>query len=173
MFEPSEFFGFLNRPQVIYFERKETQVLGTAIRIYLLALLFIGLINSLNLTILQAFFTLPIDESFAIPESMKSYLWVYFILVAIYAPFMEEIIFRLPLIFDPVYISLSISTLIALIVNKVFGGIFPMIIFLLLFFLITQGVVINKLKILSFWNINFKYIFYFLPLIFGVVHISN
>ena len=173
MFEPSEFFHFLQRPQYQSLERKKTHILGTAIKIYLLTLLFIGLVNLINITILRAFLTLPIDETLEVPVKLKEYLWIYFLLVVIFSPVMEEVIFRLSLIFDPVNIALSISTLIALIVHKVSNGIVSIISFLLLFFLINRLAFVHKLSFFSFWNKNFKYIFYFLSILFGLVHISN
>ena len=173
MFNPVEFINYLKKPQYESIERKDTHVIITTIKIYLLALLFIGLINSLNLTILKTFFTIPIDESLEVPEPFKRHLWAYLALVVIYSPIMEEVIFRLPLIFDPVNISLSISVLIALIVHKVSNGILPILTFLMLFFLLNRLAIIYKLNFLSFWKKNFKYIFYLLSLTFGLVHISN
>jgi Type II CAAX prenyl endopeptidase Rce1-like len=173
MFNPSEFIQFLKKPQYHFIERKETPVICTAIKIYFLSLLFIGLVNSLNITVLKTIFTLPIDASLAVPEPFKNHLWIYFLFVVIYSPIMEEVIFRLPLIFDPVNISLSISTLLALIVHKVSDGIFPIITFLLLFFLIMRLVIIYEFNLFSFWGKNFRYIFYLLCLTFGLVHISN
>jgi membrane protease YdiL (CAAX protease family) len=173
MFEPSEFFHFLQRPQYQFFERKKAQVLGTAIKIYLLSLLFIGLVSLINTTILRTFLTLPIDETLSVPDNFKEHLWDYFLLVVIFSPIMEEVIFRLSLIFDPIYLSLSLSTLIALIVHKVSNGIISIVSFLLLFFLINRLFFIYKSWFLSFWNKYFQYIFYFLCILFGIVHISN
>ena len=136
MFNPSEFFHFILNPQYQSIERKDTHVLGTAIKIYLLSLLFIGLVNLINITILRVILTLPIDETFEVPTSLKDHLWVYFLLVAIIAPVIEEVIFRLSLIFDPINIALSVSTLIALIIHKLSNGFLSIISFLLIFFLI-------------------------------------
>ncbi|MGD0753600.1 MAG: CPBP family glutamic-type intramembrane protease [Bacteroidales bacterium] len=173
MFEPSEFFHFLQRPQYQFFERKKAQVLGTAIKIYLLSLLFIGLVSLINTTILRAFLTLPIDETLSVPDKFKEHLWAYFLLVVIFSPITEEIIFRLSLIFDPIYLSLSFSTLLALIVHKVSNGIISIVSFLLLFFLIYRLAFIHKRWFLFFWERNFKYIFYLLSFLFGIVHITN
>lgn len=173
MFSPSEFFHFIKNPKYHILERKDTNIVSTALKIYLLSLLFIGLLNSLNLIVLKTFFTLPIDESLAIPEQFKRHLWIYFLMVVIYSPLMEEVIFRLSLNFTPVNISLSISTLTALIIHKVSNGIIPIITFLVLFFLITQVASIYQSNFISFWEKYFKYIFYFFPLTFGLVHISN
>jgi membrane protease YdiL (CAAX protease family) len=173
MFDPSDFFRFLKRPQYQSIEREKVHVVAVAIKVYLITLLFIGLINALNIIVLRTFFTLPVDETLEIPISFKEHLWTYFILVGIIAPFLEEVIFRLSLIFDPVYISLSISTLAALIVHKISNGIISIITLLLFFSLIHQLTLIYKSKFLSFWNKNFKYIFYFLSIMFGLVHIGN
>lgn|ERR1035437_158039 len=173
MFEPSEFFHFLQRPQYQSIERKKTHILGTSIKIYLVALLFLGLFNLINITILRAFITLPIDSTLEISASLKEHLWTYFFLVVIIAPIMEEVIFRLSLIFEPVNVALSISTLIALIVHKVSNGIFSLISFCIIFTLIFRLAFVYKTGFFLFWTKNFKYIFYFLSIIFGLVHISN
>lgn len=173
MFEPSEFFEFLQRPHYQISVKKRTNIFITALKIYFLSLLILGLINSLNLLILSKFLTLPIDESLAIPSSLKDKLWIYFIIVVILAPICEEVIFRLSLIFDPLYIALSISTLIALIVYKLTNVIFFIISFFLIFFLINRLASIFKSILFLFWKKNFKYIFYTLSLLFGLVHISN
>lgn len=173
MFEPSEFFNFLRKPYYQSLERKKTNILITAVKIYLLSFLILGLINSLNIVILRAFLTLPTDETLTVPSSLKEHLWIYFLIIVILSPIMEEVIFRLSLIFDPVYIALSISTLIALIIHKVSNDVFSIISFFLLFILINRLTYINKSGFLSFWNKNFKYIFYFLSILFGLVHISN
>lgn len=173
MFEPSEFFQFLRKPQYPTIEAKETSVIPTAIKIYLLAILFIGLINSLNTTILHALFVLPVDKSLEVPENWKDHIWGFFILVAIIAPFMEEVIFRLSLVFDPLNISLSGSTIISLVLNKLSYHLIALISFLLVFILIYKLATTYKQEMIVFWNKNFKYIFYFLSLLFGLVHISN
>jgi hypothetical protein len=173
MFNPSELIHFIKKPQYQFLERKDTHTISTAIKIYLSALLFIGLINSLNITILKSFLILPIDESLSVPDALNQHIWAYFLVGVIYAPIMEEVIFRLPLISDPVNISLSISTIVALILHKVFKGIFPIIVFLMLFCIITQVASTYKLNLVSFWNKNFKYIFYSLSIVFGLVHIGN
>jgi membrane protease YdiL (CAAX protease family) len=173
MFEPSEFFQFLKKPQYQHTEAKETSIIPTAIKIYLLVLIFIGLINSLNTTILRAFFVLPVDMSLEVPAKWEEHLWLYFLLVAIIAPFIEEVIFRLSLIFKPYNISLSVSTLVSLIINRLSYHLISIISFFLVFVLIYELTSTYKEKMISFWDKNFKYIFYFLSLLFGLVHMSN
>lgn len=173
MFEPSEFFRFLKKPQYKYIEGKETSIIPTAFKIYLLTLLFIGLIDLLNTTILRAFFILPVDKTLEVPEKWKEHLWFYFLLVAIIAPLMEEVIFRLSLIFKPINISLSVSTLLSLIINRLSCHLISIISFFLVFILIYKLTTTYKQRMISFWSKNFNYFFYFLSLLFGLAHMSN
>jgi membrane protease YdiL (CAAX protease family) len=173
MFDPTVFFHFLKKPQYDNIERTQTNVIGTAIKIYLLTLLFVGLVSTLNTIILKAFLTLPVDETLLIPPSLKEHYWKYLISIGIFAPILEEVIFRLPLIFNPINISLSVSTLLALIVHKVSNGLLSIITLILFFSIVYHFSTIYNLGFLSFWTKNFRFIFYLLSLIFGLVHISN
>ncbi len=173
MFEPSEFFHFLQRPQYQFFKRKKTHILRTSLKIYFITLLFVGLVNLLILIILKAFLTLPIDSTLDIPDKLREHLWNYFFLVVFLAPVMEEIIFRLSLVFNPINISLSLATLFGLIVNKVSDVIIAITVFFTLFFLLYRLAFIYRTSLISFWNKKFIYIFYCLAIIFGLVHLSN
>jgi len=173
MFEPSEFFQFLQNPHYQGVVKKETNVLITALKIYFLSLLILGLINSLNILILNKFLTLPIDKSLSIPLLLEDKLWIYFIIVVILSPIIEEVIFRLSLIFNPIYFALSVSLTIALIVHKISNNIYSLSSFFLFFFLTRRLTEIYKSSFNSFWIKNFKYIFYFLSILFGLVHLSN
>jgi len=173
MFEPSEFFNFLKNPKYQFLERKNTHVLGTALKIYLITFLLVGLINLITITIIRVLLILPIDETLEISASWKEHLWIYFLMGVIFAPFLEEIIFRLSLIFNPVNIALSVSTFITLIIHKVFNIFLSIITFLFLYFLIFSLVSTYRLNFISFWDRNFKYIFYLMPILFGLVHIGN
>jgi hypothetical protein len=63
--------------------------------------------------------------------------------------------------------------LISLIINKLSFPLISIIFFFLIFILIYKLAATYEQKIIAFWNKNFKYIFYFLSLLFGLVHISN
>jgi membrane protease YdiL (CAAX protease family) len=173
MFDLSGFFDFLRRPHYQIIDRIRVNTFITAVKIYLVSIVIIGLINSFNIAVLRAFLTLPIDKSLTVPDSLKENLWIYFLLVVIISPIMEEVIFRLSLFFDPVYLALSFSTLSALIVNKVTNEILALITFIFVFILVNRLAYIFKRTFHSFWNKNFKYIFYFLSILFGLVHITN
>jgi len=82
-----------------------------------LPFLFIGLIDSLNTSILRTCFTLQVYKSLEVPVNLREHI-CFFLLVAIIAPIIEEVIIRLSLVFDPLNISLSVSTLISLIINR-------------------------------------------------------
>lgn len=173
MFEPLEFFHFLKNPQYQSIERRETNILWTAIKIYLVLLLFLGLINVLSITILKAFITLPIDETIEIPDNLKKQLWIYLAEVVFIAPILEEIIFRLSLFFNPWNLSISFSILIAVIVHKFLNDIDTILILFLVFILIFRLTMIFKLNLNSFWNKYFKFIIYSSSILFGLVHITN
>jgi uncharacterized protein len=173
MFEPVEFFNFLKKPQYQNLERKNTSVLGTAIKIYLITFVLVGLVNLISITIFRVLLTLPTDETLEIPVSLKEHLLIYFIYAVIFAPFLEEVIFRLSLIFNPGNLALSISTFIALIIHKVFNMYFSIIVFLFFYFLINSLASTYRLNFISFWDKNYKYIFYLMPILFGLVHIGN
>lgn len=174
MFEPSEFFIFLHKPVYQFDEKRIENPLIVAIKLYLVFILFIGLFNLLNIITIKQFITLPSDHTFTLSIYHKEHLWIYFFLIGIFSPIMEEIIFRLPLVFNPTNISLSISTLIALIVRKMSSSIsYSILLFVLLFILTYFLSVKYKTYLLSFWNKNFKYIFYAFSLSFGLAHISN
>lgn len=173
MFSPSEFFRFLKSPKYLVNDRKETNVLKTTLKIYLLSLLSIGIVMLFINIILRLFLTLPVDETFDVPDKFKNHLWVYFLLAAFFSPLVEEILFRLSLIFDPVNIALSVSLIIAFIINRLSNHLIGIISLILVFYLIFKLTTIYKLNLISFWNKNFKFIFYFLSITFGLVHMTN
>jgi membrane protease YdiL (CAAX protease family) len=173
MFSPVDFFSYLKHPVYLSFDRKGTNVVLTALQIYLLFILFIGLINSLNITILKTLVDIPIDNTQAIPDFLKNHLIIYFLLFGLYSPIMEEVVFRLPLLFSPTNIALSLATLSALLLHKFISGIMPIIIFLVLFLLLLKITHLYQKQLTVYWQRYFPYIFYFLSLSFGLVHTSN
>jgi len=173
MFSPTDFFKYLKRPTYLSYERKETNVVLSALQIYLLFILFVGLINSLSITILKTFVNIPIDKTLDIPEFLKSHLFIYFLFLGIYTPFMEEIVFRLPLVYSSTNVALSLATLTALIAHKIIGGFMPIIIFLGLFFIIFKCAQFYNKLLLTFWHRYYSIVFYFLSLSFGFAHITN
>lgn len=174
MFEPSEFFHYLQRPYYQFAKKRNGNTYKIAIKIYFVYLLFFGLFNFLISNVLGNLINLPVDQSFTVPKYLQGHLWLFFLLVGFFSPFFEEIIFRLSLIFNPIYASLSISTLIALIARKMTSSfIFPILLFILISVFVYSFTNNYKSQFQSFWNKYFKYIFYFSSLLFGLVHVSN
>jgi hypothetical protein len=172
MFTPLEFVRFLKNPHLPH-ERRETNLFGTAILIYLYTFFFIGLIGVGIRSLLELFFTLPADETLVIPPRYIDHLWIYFILISIILPVLEELMFRLSLIFKPIHLTISVSILTSLCVHTIANEIITMIVFLLLFLMIYHVSTVYKLYLISFWNRNFKFLFYGLSIFFGLVHITN
>ncbi len=140
----------------------------------MLIILFFGSINFINNTILSQFFELPCDVSLIIPDSLKEHQWKFFMMVGIISPITEEIMFRLPLIFRPIYVTFSISSFIALITLNISSSkIATAITFFLLILFIYKLTFRYKASLFTFWNSNFKYIFYSLSILFGLGHLSN
>lgn len=173
MFTFNEFFQFLKNPQYPDGERKKTHVFGTTIRLYLIYLLIIGISYAIMCTILKIFLTLPVDETFDIPDKLKNRVWFYFLFVAFFGPVIEEIIFRLSLIFDPRNFALSVSVILSIIIKGLSNYLISGISFFIIFFIIYRLTTVYKLNLISFWTKNFRYIFYFLAIVFGLVHMSN
>ncbi|MFC4673978.1 type II CAAX prenyl endopeptidase Rce1 family protein [Dysgonomonas termitidis] len=97
------------------------------------------------------------------------------LLIMLVAPFYEEIMFRLPLIFDKKYIIISISIAI-LFLNK--HDLIFAIILLVVFISISTFLLYNKKIKLSntleqFWTNHFNIVFYTLCISFGLLHIFN
>jgi hypothetical protein len=173
MFSPSEFFLFLRKPQYPGIEREETHIFGTVVKIYFAMLLFVGLFGTINIFILKAFITLPVDDSMEIPIYLKDKIWLYFSMVGMIVPVLEEIIFRLALLFNPINLSLSLSTIIALQSHRIFNYLITVVIFIILFLLIHRLVSAYKQNLISFWNKNFIYVFYSMCILFGLGHMGN
>ena len=173
MFSLSELLHFLLSPKYAAFERKSTHIPSTTFKIYLLLILFTGLIGVLCTSILPSSFSLPVDTTFEIPDRYKENLWGFFLLVAFIGPLVEEILFRLSLVFDPLNIALSGSTMLYLVFRIFSNRLISLVSFFLLLIILFRIAVMYKSEITSFWDKNFKYIFYFLALSFGLLHISN
>ncbi len=172
MFSPSEFISFIKHPN-LNFKRKESDLFGTAFLIYLSTVLFIGIISFGLRELLKLFFTLPVDETLLRPDRLRYNIWIFLLMTIFFVPVMEETVFRLSLIFKPIYLSLSLSVLISLFVHTIVNKFITIIVFLLFFILIYRLTTVFKTRLVSFWNRNFQYLFYSLSILFGLVHIGN
>lgn len=109
--------------------------------------------------------------------------FLLFISTLILSPIIEEILFRLPLVYSPKNISLSISLLISIILAKLnyfddkYFRLSIAVTFGILLFLALKNI-LNKnesvsLRMKAFWSKNSKFIFYFSLILFALIHLSN
>ena len=173
MFKLSEFLHFLQHPNFNPLKLVKTNLFTTSISVYLLLLMIIILANVIKTLISHLLFTMPINEVTIFSESLKDHHLRFFILVAILAPIIEEIIFRLCLVFTPTYFAISFSILITLIIFNLTSFMPAMISLLLLFFIFYYIVVNNKILIHRFWYKYLGYLVYFSSLTFGLLHVGN
>ena len=110
----------------------------------------------------------------------NSPIWIVFMIAVFFSPFVEELIFRLSLRLNEKYMHLNILILVGgltfTIAHFFNVNFFKILIIslgmiLFLFYLNNKGLC-NKF-ILGFWNRNFKYVFYFSVMSFGLLHINN
>ncbi len=102
-----------------------------------------------------------------------------FFTVAIAAPLVEEMAFRLPLLFKPIYISLSLIFLTPFVTEMFFPQVqhswipwaVSMAIAVTLFFVLSAPSVHRKLA--DGWQRNIRWIVYGFVLVFGLMHVSN
>jgi len=173
MFKLSEFLHFLQHPVFNPLKRVKTNIFTTSIRVYLLLLLMIILANVIKTLLSKLFFTVPINEVTIFAESLKDQHLRFFILVAILAPIVEEIIFRLSLVFNPTYFAISFSIFITLIIYNLTSFVPAMISFFLLFLIFYYTAAHYEMLIHRFWNKYLGYLVYFSSLSFGLLHVGN
>lgn len=109
--------------------------------------------------------------------------FLLFLIGVLLVPFIEEIIFRLSLIFKPIFLSLACSLLFYIVLSKFYFKtnylfldstlllrlVLALIIGILVFTITSKFY--NQLTI--FWNNNFKWIYYISVIVFGFFHILN
>jgi len=140
MLELTDFFKFIKKPQYTIFERMETNVLKTAFRVFLITFLVFTIINGLIHFVLGLFFTLPEDGLEELIRSMKFNRWGVFVFMVFMAPALEEIIFRLPLVFKIQFFSIILAILIGVIIHYFIPYLPGFIVILLLFFIFSHFV---------------------------------
>ena len=107
-----------------------------------------------------------------------------FILIGVFVvPLIEEVIFRLPLVFKPFYLSISSCFSSLIIISKFYfhtGYLnFDNLFFIRLLIAIVIGIVMylftRKYTVLieRFWDIYFKWVYYGSIIMFGSLHITN
>ena len=173
MKEIINFFEFLKRPQYKFEEKKDMNVFKTAFKIFLITFSVLTIFNGFVNFILGLFFTLPKDKLEDFFESMKIGRWAVFLLMVLIAPLLEELIFRLPLIFKTQYISIVFSVLIAALIHCLIPYLPGIILFFPLFLIISYYVPKHEKFIYAIWVNYFRFVVWFSAIIFGLAHIGN
>ncbi len=173
MFKFSEFLHFLQHPDFNPLKRGKTNIFTTSIGVYLLLLMTIILANVIKTLFSKLFFNVPLNEVTLFSESLKDHYWRFFILVAILVPIIEEIIFRLCLVFNPVYFAISFSIIITLLTYNFISFMLAMVSLILLFFILYYIAVNYKIFLNRFWSKYLGYLVYFSSVSFGLLHVGN
>lgn len=166
------FISFLQNPRVPV-ARKETKVLGTSLKIWLLLEVISGLIVLFNTGVLGNFFDIPIDKTYSLPARYQNNVPLFLISISLFVPLMEEVIFRLSLIFNHSYLALIVSVPVALFTYKHSNGAISIILMLACYSLVYYFAFKHKSVLSDFWNRNFRYLFYISALIFAAGHAFN
>jgi membrane protease YdiL (CAAX protease family) len=174
LFQPEEFLNYVRKPVYITDEQKDTNVPVTAIQLYLLLVLFVGLISFALNMIIGSFIKFPIDEALVIRKAFQGKIWFFFLYVVFFAPIIEETIFRLVLRAKSLYIALSGTFLTAYILFNFFDNtVFSILILPVTFIIIFRFCSNQSEKIKRFWIRKFALIYFISAFIFGFAHAMN
>jgi membrane protease YdiL (CAAX protease family) len=173
MFTLSEFLNFLKRPHYPLTEPKDAPIVSTVLKIYLFIILAATFFSELTKLLIPAFVILPTDETLEIPAYLKDQHWIYFLLTGFLIPLVEETIFRLSLIFNPMNLSFSVSLIVYLLSRTYLNKLSSLLILILTLPAIYRLCLHYKELLHSVWRQYFKYIFYFSALMFGLGHSGN
>ncbi len=169
----TNFYTFLKNPRYNALELKETNVFKTAFKVFLITYIVFTLLNGLIHLFLELFFTLPEDRLEEIFKSMKIGSWGIFVLIAFMAPVIEELIFRLPLMFKIKYFSILFAILIGVIIHYFIPYLPVIIVSIPVYFISSRYVPKYEKKIFDIWVRYFRFVVWFSALAFGLVHIGN
>lgn len=155
-------------------ELKIKVLISQNIKLYLIHLL-ISLIIIVPVAYLKSIFEVyPRDTDLLIKNILLVNVFNYFVL-----PFIEELAFRLSLVYKKIHLSFSISSLVLSFLlislkspNYLALAIVFIVMTLLLYFLFSSN---SKLDLLlsNSWERNFRFIFYFFVIAFGFMHTFN
>lgn len=160
------FIKYLRNPEYVYSPdslsiKDSIALIGKSILIYLGFILLSSIIVILPIKLLNL---VPVHILKDLPLTFK---------ILILVPFYEELAFRLPLRFSAKNIFISIGTLLFLILNKSFNIYLSLGIALLIasipFLKVIRVGVFNKMQ--NYFLKYYKFIFYFLSIIFGLLHL--
>ncbi|HOI25004.1 MAG TPA: CPBP family glutamic-type intramembrane protease [Caldisericia bacterium] len=175
----SDFWQFIKNPATSYFDRLS---LGKTFKVFFIIMGFNALIQ-----LLMAFQINQLNQTLMGPENTHKLLEfalntpsiLLFFTTAITAPVLEELGFRLSLVFKPAFLSLSILALSPFVLkNIVVPDSMPYLKILIASILSLAVLFIFKIPSLrrstaQFWNQHLRWIVYGFVAFFGLLHISN
>lgn len=149
------------------------------------SLIILFILEFIFLLFLMIFIRFFVDnENFAI-NKLKNNLspFLIFLIGVLLVPFMEEIIFRLSLIFKPIFLAIASSLLFYVLLSKFYFKtnylFLDSTLFLRLILTLIIGILVFIIasnfsnRLIIFWNNNFKWIFYISVIVFGFSHVYN
>lgn len=147
----------------------------------IIALYFIKVVTGFILiAVLKLLFNINNTAALAFIE--KYHPLIVLFVGGLITPLFEEAIFRLSLTFKPIFLSISLGLLCLLVSSQILDvGILKLDETIILRYSIGMAAGIltyyisikNRLGINNFWEIHFRWIYYFSAIAFGLVHFSN
>lgn len=173
----SDYLSFVRKPDLSGMVASKPYKMVRTFQLWLITFLVVIISSSL----IDEVFDLPMHDAF--DQIIKQFGFaLFFVFAVVIGPFLEEVIFRLPMRFRLKYIIIGFVLLllyctfsivevlrdISIIKGSAIGAIFFTIL-LLGIYLITRF----KEQIAKCWHQNFRYVFYGYSILFGFVHIFN
>ncbi len=162
------FLRYLKNPLYVYvpYPIKFIKFFGVIGKLILIYFCFIFLSTHFILIPLSVFELLPDHKAMNLPLTFK---------ILILVPFYEELVFRLPMRFSLSNLFIAIGTLSFLVISKITNIYIGSLSGLLIILIPNLNILhVNlKLRIRSFYLINYKFLFYFLTFSFGILHLLN
>jgi len=162
---------FIKKPSLCI---EKSNISGNAFLKLLFLFYMILIPASAFIFILDIFEILPSNRIEDPDATLNSLAYIIFL-----APLLEELVFRLPLRLTKTTLSISLAVFFIVVIKLFFIQEYNYIIYLLSIplFIIINGLLSYKkniyLKIKTFWEKHFLYVFYFFSMIFGLSHLFN
>lgn len=165
------------------------QAIDNKTTIHKLIDLFVILIITLTFSLIAFFFNVHYikhEATMALVEWRQKLGPIYFFLFSVFIiPLIEELIYRLPLKFSPLFLSISIALITYRLISKYFFKslmydltsypisriAFAIVIAFLFYSIISQEK--TSVRINLFWSKHFRWIFYIFTIWFAFIHINN
>lgn len=173
MLEFTKFIEFLKNPQYLGIEIKETNLIWTALKVFLICYVVLTLLNGFIHWMLGCFFTLPEDKLEELLKSSQINRWVIFVMVTLVIPIIEEYLFRFPLVFKIRNIPFFFAIVVGIVIHLIFSYLPFVLVAIAVNFLSFKYILAHEEQIFTFWIRNFRFIVWITAVTFGLVHVGN